>query len=171
ALQLLQEEELTAQWQRTLGIISSANQAAFVIGGYATRLLADYKVLEGDELVKAFHYRMSRSAAPAESAAWLEGFLKGSGSILLVDQDLWALVNQWVATLDRETFTQVLPLLRRTFSAFTPPEKRKLGEKVKAGDAVTGVRVTTETSFDAERAKKGIPVVLQLIGLTKTTTS
>lgn len=170
AISLLQEEDLMLQWQRTLGLVSSANNAAFAISGYATRLLADYKVLEGDELIKVFHYRMSRTLAPADSAAWLEGFLKGSGSILLVDQNLWALVNQWVATLDRETFTQVLPLLRRTFSSFTPPEKRRLGEKVKAGDASTGIRITTETSFDTERAKRGIPVVLQLTGLTKTIT-
>lgn len=170
AISLLQEEAITLQWQRAIGVISSAGNAAFVISGYATRLLADYKVLEGDELIKAFHYRMSRTSAPADSAAWLEGFLTGNGAILLVDQDLWALVNQWVAVLDRETFTQVLPLLRRTFAAFTPPEKRKLGEKARAGDAATGIRVTTEASFDAERAKKGLPVVLQLMGLTKTTT-
>ena len=151
------------------GTISSAGNAAFVISGYATRLLANYKVLQGDELVNAFHYRMSRASRPADSAAWLEGFLKGSGSILLVDQDLWNLVNQWVAALDKETFTQVLTLLRRTFSAFSPPEKRKLGQKVKAGDAASGIRVETETSFDRERGQKGIPVVLQLIGLTKTT--
>lgn len=170
AISLLQEEAITLQWQKAIGVISAAGNAAFVISGYATRLLADYKVLEGDELIKAFHYRMSRTSAPADSAAWLEGFLTGSGAILLVDQDLWALVNQWVAVLDRETFTQVLPLLRRTFAAFTPPEKRKLGEKARAGDAATGIRVTTEASFDAERAKKGLPVVLQLMGLTKTTT-
>ena len=169
AISLLQEDDLTGQWQRTLGTISSAGNAAFVISGYATRLLANYKVLEGDELIKAFHYRMSRSSLPADSAAWLEGFLKGSGSILLVDQDLWHLVNQWVAALDKETFTQVLPLLRRTFSAFSPPEKRKLGQKVKAGDAASGIRVETETSFDRERGQKGIQVVLQMIGLSKTT--
>jgi hypothetical protein len=171
AISLLQEEEITMQWQRTLQIISSANNVAPVISGYATRLLADYKVLEGDELIKAFHYRMSRASAPDQSAAWLEGFLKGSGSILLVDQDLWSLVNQWVSGLDKETFTQVLPLLRRTFAAFAPPEKRKLGEKVKSGSSSSGIKVATETSIDVERAKRGLPIVLQLLGLTKTTTN
>jgi hypothetical protein len=112
---------------------------------------------------------MSRAAAPDKSAGWLEGFLKGSGSILLVDEDLWTLVNQWVAGLDKETFTQLLPLLRRTFAAFTPPEKRKLGEKVKGGGVATGIKTVVETGIEAERGKKGIPVVMQLLGLTKTT--
>jgi hypothetical protein len=125
-------------------------------------------VLEGEALIKAFHFRMSRAVAPESSAAWLEGFLKGSGSILLVDQDLWLLVNQWVAALDRETFTQLLPLLRRTFSAFTPPEKRKLGEKVKSGSSSTGIKSVFESDIDGERGKRGLPVVLQIFGYKNT---
>jgi hypothetical protein len=169
ALSLLEEGDIIAQWQHTLLLIAESDNSAPVISGYATRLLADYKVLQGEGLVKAFHYRMSRAAAPDKSAAWLEGFLKGSGSILLVDEDLWTLVNQWVAGLDKETFTQLLPLLRRTFAAFTPPEKRKLGEKVKGGGVATGIKTVVETGIEAERGKKGIPVVMQLLGLTKTT--
>ena len=169
ALSLLQEDDITAHWQRTLLLIAESDNSAPQISGYATRLLADYKVLQGEGLVKAFHYRMSGAAAPDKSAAWLEGFLKGSGSILLVDEDLWTLVNQWVAGLDKETFTQLLPLLRRTFAAFTPPEKRKLGEKVKGGGVTTGIKTVVETGIEGERGKKGIPVVLQLLGLTKTT--
>jgi hypothetical protein len=169
AISILQEGEITARWQHTLSLITASDNAAPVISGYATRLLADYKVLEGEALIRAFHYRMSRAAAPDRSAQWLEGFLKGSGSILLVDEDLWSLVNQWVATLDKETFTHLLPLLRRTFSAFSPPEKRKLGEKVKSGSSSTGIRSVLESSIDGERGKKGLPILLQLFGYTKTT--
>lgn len=169
AVSLLQEGEITSQWQRTLNTIASTDNTAPVISGYATRLLTDYKILEGEELIKAFYYRMSATALPSVSAAWLEGFLKGSGSILLVDNDLWLLVNNWVAALDSETFQQVLPLMRRTFSAFTSPERRKLGEKAKNGGTGSGIKRIHEADIDEERAKKGIPVVLQLLGLTKTT--
>ncbi|HTM93222.1 MAG TPA: DUF5682 family protein, partial [Flavisolibacter sp.] len=93
------------------------------------------------------------------------GFLKGSGSILLVDHDLWTLVNQWVDQLDAGTFTQVLPLLRRTFSNFSQPERRKLGEKVKTGGTSSGIKVLQDRDIDMERGKKGIPIVLQLLGL------
>jgi hypothetical protein len=169
ALSLLQNEEMTSAWQRTLNSIASAVNTAPVISGYATRLLTEYKILEGDELIKAFYYRMSGTSLPSESAAWLEGFLKGSGSILLVDQDLWGLVNSWVAALKAETFQQVLPLLRRTFAAFSSPERRKLGEKVKSGGASRGIKPMHESDIDEERAMKGIPIVFQLLGLTKTT--
>jgi hypothetical protein len=165
AIALLQENEITIPWQSTLRVISANQNAAPVISGYTTRLLFDYKILEGDELFKAFHFRMSSANIPEATASWLEGFLKGSGSILLVDFDLWNLVNQWVDSLDATSFTQVLPLLRRTFSNFTPPERRKLGEKVKAGDMSTGIKILHDHSIDADRGKKGIPIILQLLGL------
>jgi methyltransferase-like protein len=165
AITLLQQDEITPQWQQTLGVIAANQNATPAISGYAARLLSDYKILEGEALIKSFHFRMSSANPPDSSAAWLEGFLKGSGSILLVDHDLWALVNQWIDQLDAASFTQVLPLLRRTFSNFTPLERRKLGEKVKSGGSSTGIRMRQETDLDAERAQKGIPIVMQLLGL------
>ena len=165
AIALLQQNEILLQWQQTLNNLATSQHSAPVISGYSTRLLSDYKILEGGELIKAFHFRMSSANAPDISALWLEGFLKGSGSILLVDHDLWILVNQWLEQLDATTFTQVLPLLRRTFSNFTSPERRKLGEKVKAGGSSSIIKIVQDRDINTERAKKGIPVVMQLLGL------
>lgn len=162
AVNLLQEPEITQLWQQTLFVVAGAKNSSPVIAGYATRLLADYKLIAGDELVKAFYYAMSGASAPSVAAAWLEGFLKGSGTLLLLDNDLWSIINEWISHLDEELFTQVLPLLRRTFSNFTQSERRKLGEKAKAG-GVTVVK-KTEAGFDEERAKKGIPVMMKLFG-------
>jgi hypothetical protein len=155
------------EWQQALKAISGNQNSAPVVAGYATRLLFDYKILEGEELVNTFSFRMSQTNPPDISAAWLEGFLKGSGTVLLIDNDLWNVINNWVNGLDEEVFIQVLPLLRRTFSNFTQPERRKLGEKVKSGN--TGSQpIIIETNFDYERAKRGIPIVLELLGLQKT---
>lgn len=164
AVALLQDEAISVQWQQTLHTVSSSQNTAPVMGGYATRLLADGGLLAGEALVNAFYFRMSPSNAPQVSAAWLEGFLKGSGTLLLVDDNLWSLVNEWVASLAPETFTQILPLLRRTFAAFTPPEKRKLGEKAKSGGASSGMKTIHGTDIDAKRAEQGLPVVMQLLG-------
>jgi hypothetical protein len=165
AVNVLQQTEITRQWQQTLQAIAAANNTSSMIAGYATRLLADYKLLEGDELVRVFHFAMSSATGPDVAAAWLEGFLKGSGTILLIDNDLWGLVNDWVSTLDEETFTRVLPLLRRTFAGFSSPERKKLGEKVKGGgNGITSKRVTGNNLHE-ERAKQGIPIIMQLLGI------
>jgi Family of unknown function (DUF5682) len=162
AVNLLQQQEVTEQWQHTLQLISSNGNINAVIAGYATRLLSDYKLLAGEALVTAFSFAMSNT--PAISASWLEGFLKGSGTLLLIDDELWAVVNNWVSLLDPDTFTQVLPLLRRTFANFTSPERRKLGEKAKQKDMGATPKIQIANNFDFERAAMGIPVVMQLLG-------
>jgi hypothetical protein len=163
AINVLQNLDITQQWQQTLGIIANGRNTSPVIAGYATRLLADYKLITGNDLIKAFYYAMSSATAPAIAAAWLEGFLKGSGTILLIDNDLWNVVNNWIEQLEEDIFIQVLPLLRRTFSNFSKPERRKLGEKVKSGGSGT-ILQKTEIGIDSERAKKGIEVVMKMMG-------
>lgn len=163
AANLLQEKDITNLWLESLRLIAADKNTAPVIAGYATRLLADFKLLAGDELVKSFYYAMSSSTAPGIAAAWLEGFLKGSGTILLIDQDLWNVVSNWVEQLEEDVFVQVLPLLRRTFANFSKPERRKLGEKVKSGSSGIVVKQTA-IGIDEERAKQGIGVVMRMMG-------
>jgi hypothetical protein len=169
SVNLLQQPGITAEWQETLGVIASVNSVAPMVAGYSTRLLVDYKLLAGEDLVKRFNFAMSSATPPATVAAWLEGFLKGSGTLLLLDEQLWHVVYGWVGGLDSETFTQVLPLLRRTFSHYTNTERRKLGEKVKASDGAgggprTGASIAPDADFDWERGAQAIPVVMQLLG-------
>ena len=113
-----------------------------------------------------FSFAMSPATAPVAAAAWLEGFLKGSGTLLLLDDDLWQVIDSWVSGLTDEVFMQVLPLLRRTFANFSSPERRKLGEKAKSG-GLMGIRQQSglQADFDPARAKQGLPVILELLGL------
>ncbi|QEC80005.1 DUF5682 family protein [Mucilaginibacter ginsenosidivorax] len=164
-INLLQDTEITALWQQTLRVIAGNKNTSPVIGGYSTRLLNDGKLLEGEQLMQYFGYAMSSATAPDIAAAWLEGFLKGSGTLLLLDLDLWHVIDNWVLGLTDEVFMQVLPLLRRTFSNFTSPERRKLGEKVKFGASTVQQRLTNDAGLDTQRALKGIPVVMELLGL------
>lgn len=166
AILVLQDTDLTTQWQQTLLQIARNDSTAAIIGGYATRLLADHRQITGNELVKAFSYAMSSAAPPAISAAWLEGFLKGSGTLLLVDNDLWTVVYNWMHHLEEDAFKQLLPLLRRTFSNFSKAERRKLGEKAKGGTTGNSDMQQQEMdNIDTVRALKGVPVVLQMLGI------
>ena len=89
-----------------------------LISGRLTRLLLDAGRLAADEAAS----RMSRAlsaAAPAPAAAgWAEGFLAGSGLLLVHDDKLLALVDGWLAGLSADAFAAVLPALRRTFGGF-----------------------------------------------------
>ncbi|MGN6494800.1 MAG: DUF5682 family protein [Agriterribacter sp.] len=163
AVNLLQQEDITMLWQETLLIIARNKNVSPAVAGYTTRLLSDSKVLAGEELLQTFYFAMSAANAPGVAAAWLEGFLKGSGTLLLLDEELWNVVNNWVGQLQEEEFIQVLPLLRRTFARYSHSERRKLGEKAGSGKTASSNTITV-TPLDAERARRGIPVMMQLFG-------
>jgi hypothetical protein len=115
------------RWLETLARL--APRCPPVISGRLTRLLLDAARVSVDEA----GLRMSRAlsaAVPAPAAAgWAEGFLAGSGLLLVHDDKLLALADGWLAGLSADAFTVVLPALRRTFGEFAPPERRAIGQK------------------------------------------
>lgn len=163
-INLLQLPEITEIWHNTLRVIASQKNTSATIAGYCTRLLHDNKLFAENELITLFGYAMSTANPAVISAAWLEGFLKGSGTILLLDNQLWSVIDNWVIALTEDIFMQVLPLLRRTFANFSHPERRKLGEKVRSGGKTLG-NANMESGFDTERAKLGLPIIAELLGL------
>ncbi len=165
SISLLNQPEQKELWSDTLQVIGHHSGTAPLIAGYATRLLADAKIIDAEELNNRFQYALSRSGNPSLAAAWVEGFLKGSGTILLVDHILWNLINEWIRSLSEEDFIALLPLMRRTFAHFSQAERRKIGEKVKQGAATTLTVPTNEAHIDHERAMQAMPVVMQLLGI------
>lgn len=163
---LLDVAEQRQAWNETLQRIADHSQTAPLVSGYSTRLLADAKVVDGEELEARFVRALSRAGNPAIAASWIEGFLKGSGSLLILDYRLWSLVNNWLHDLQEPDFIALLPLMRRTFSQFSHAERRKIGEKARQEDAgATPAEVLDTTALDPVRAQQGLPVVLQLLGL------
>lgn len=128
ALSILNREELNLMWR-----ISSVRyvllQCASVVVRLCYRLLNDKGEISAEEMETTLSFYSSVGNAPADMAYWFEGFLRSSGSILLLDDRLWNLVNNWVCSQDKETFMELLPVLRRTFSEFTSAERRKLVRK------------------------------------------
>ena len=74
-----------------------------------------------------------RARRRPRGAAFVEGFLAGSGTVLLHDAQLLAAVDGWVAALSADAFETVVALLRRTFGAFEPAERRQLGGLLATG--------------------------------------
>lgn len=123
AVALLQIDEMTVVWQQAL--VKLAEQAGLhgVIAGRCTHFLLQAGVFSSEVASRHFSLALSRAADPAYSAAWCEGFLQGSGVLLVNDEALWRVVDDWVSALNEEHFQQQLPILRRTFSTFQPPER------------------------------------------------
>jgi hypothetical protein len=128
-------------------------------------------VLSAEETERRVSHALSTASEPAQAAAWVEGFLKGSGLLLLHDERLWRVIDDWMTALPVDGFTVLLPLLRRTFSTFPAPERRQMGERAKRSATNTNRQVHTDAEdFDHKRAEAVLPLVAQLLGLTKEST-
>ncbi len=165
AISLLQNEEHLAAWRATLAKMAGQEHLHGLLAGRACRILLDAGAFDAEEAARRMGLALSTAGDLPHAAAWAEGFLAGSGTILLVNDVLWAVLDRWVAGLNPDHFTALLPLLRRTFSTFTPPERRQIGERARSGPTRLATRAV---NFDPERAAAVLPLVAQLLGLEHT---
>lgn len=165
AITLLGNEEHTGGWARVLDQLSQLTNGHHLIGGRAVRLLHEMRRLKPDEAARRMSLALSAAGDSSQAAAWLEGFLRGGGLILIHDRVLWKVLDDWVCELKGDHFTGVLPLLRRTFSTFQSPERRQIGLQVKSL-AVGGITEALRkgSDFDYERARRVLPVLSRILG-------
>jgi hypothetical protein len=73
------------------------------------------------------------------------------------------LVDGWLAGVPDEAFTDVLPLLRRTFATFSAAERRQIGARVRRLDD-DGAR-PPDDDLDHDRAELVLATVARLLGI------
>lgn len=163
AVSLLDNPDQRALWLDTLESLADSDTTHGLVRGRCARLRMDAGADDAEVAARRMSLALSRSVAGPAAGAWAEGFLSGSGSVLVHDDKLWALVDAWVSALAPEVFTEMLPLLRRTFSTFAPAERRSIGERVR--EAAAPARKVTAAGFDESRADAVLPVVAKLLGI------
>ena len=163
AMGLLNDVDFSGQWHQALGKIALAKNVNGLLLGGCTRILFDKKILSENEGATRMRYALSRASAPLEAAQWLEGFLVGSGLVLLHNHALWNLLDEWVAELNEDNFSEVLALLRRTFSKFSPPERLRMMGLAKQGQV--GQKRVKEVDYEESRGAVVLPTVKALLGI------
>ncbi|MER5179542.1 DUF5682 family protein [Streptomyces sp. NPDC002896] len=167
---------IRTRWHSVLRVLAGRDTVPGVIRGRGTRLLLDDAELDGDEAGRLMGLALSPGTPPADAAAWIEGFVgggSGGGMLLVHDEQLLALVDAWLTGVSAEAFTDVLPLLRRTFSAYEPGVRRTLGELVRRGPAGDSgpahgggaAPPGFAPELDGPRADAVLPVLSLLLGL------
>ncbi|MBM0745425.1 hypothetical protein JOY44_28795 (plasmid) [Phormidium sp. CLA17] len=164
AIAILQQPDALEMWQQVLLQLVDQQELHGLVAGRCCRLLFEAGVLQPEATARRLGLALSTASEPAQAATWIEGFLAGSGLLLLHNSTLWQVLDDWVTQLSSETFTTILPLLRRTFSTFAAPERRQMGERVRQGNSHTPVFVKAG-SFDSDRADTVLPLVAQLLGI------
>ena len=163
-LGLLDNDALDAYWWHFLESVLAADRAHPLLAGNAARLLFDKQHLDAGRCAELLAQNLS-AANPSEHAAyWLEGYLYQSGTVLLLHDPLWHILDDWLRALTPEHFTELLPLLRRTFGSFEPGERRQLGDKARehAGDrpaTTSPARVADNTDHHSDHALAALQTV------------
>ncbi|MGW7239213.1 DUF5682 family protein [Streptomyces sp. NPDC054804] len=170
--------DLRGRWRAVLRTLAGRDTVPGVLRGRAVRILLDEGELEPEEAARLMGLVLSPGTPPADAAAWVEGFVGGGGGgmLLVHDERLLGLVDTWLTGVPADAFTDVLPLLRRTFSAYEPGVRRTIGELVRRGPGrradATGQAGGTPgfgAEADEERAAAVLPALRLLLGLEETT--
>ncbi|MFD7976540.1 DUF5682 family protein [Streptomyces sp. NPDC059071] len=164
---------LGERWGAVLRRLAVRDRVPGVLRGRAARLLLDEGRVGVDEAARLMGLALSPGTPPADAAGWIEGFVGGAsgGGLLLVhDERLLGLVDDWLGGVSAEAFTDVLPLLRRTFGGYEPGVRRTLGELVARGPATGGaagaaaVTPGFATVLDERRADDVLPLLHLILG-------
>lgn len=165
AIKLIQQVGLTSDWRAALGRVADRQDIHGLVAGRCVRLLFDDGILPPDATATRVGLALSRAQQPAHAAAWVEGFLKDSGMVLLHDGHLWQVLDGWLGGLSGDAFTAVVPLLRRTFASFTPAERRQMGGRAASPGAGASTAAASPDDLDEARADRILPLLARLLGV------
>jgi hypothetical protein len=159
-------EAARERWLSALSGLAGRDTLPPLLAGRVVRLLHDADLLDGAEVELRLGRALTPGVEPAAGAAYVEGFFAGGALLLVHDERMLRVIDTWLGGIPPDMFTEVLPLLRRTFGAFAGPEKRAIGERAAtlSGGAPKAKAPTDEV--DEPRAESVLPVLATLLGVT-----
>lgn len=164
---LLDDAGQRAEWVTTLRALTTRDGVHPLVRGRCARLLLELRTLDGEGLRRLAGLALSPAVPAPEAAAWVDGVVRGPALTLLLQDGLWLALDDWLVEQSPETFIALLPLLRRTFSGFQPPERRAMGDMVRelrSGGARRPGAADVAVAVDEARAALVLPVLAQLLG-------
>ena len=163
ALALVDHPSRRGEWPAVLALVAERPDVHGLVQGRATRLLHDGGMWNRARVSARLSRALSVGATPANGAAFVEGFLAGSGTVLVHDRELLEVIDAWVSGLAPDAFNNTVPLLRRTFGSFEPAERRQLG--LLLADEAPSADTGFGTEVDPSRAAAALLTVRHLLGV------
>ncbi len=172
SLTLLDRPDDTKAWQQLLQRLQTDDTIHALVRGWCCRLLLEQKAIDADVLHRQARLALATAVPARQAASWVEGLLRGSGLVVLHHEPLWHALDAWLQDLSNEVFVELLPMVRRAFAGFHPPERRAMAEKVqKLGHAaarergVPAPRAAASQPLDFERARRVLPILAHVLGI------
>jgi hypothetical protein len=164
AIRLLQDAGHEADWYAALAVVQRSGASQGLLAGAASRLLFDAAQADAEASATVLGLALAPAQPTAYATAWIEGFLRGSGLVLIHHRALFDLLDTWLGSLAEDTFREIVPLLRRAFAEFSPPERRQIMDLAGAGPAAPTVAAEA-LDFDWARGARVLPMLRELLGV------
>lgn len=164
ALHLIANDALIDSWRQQLGAMVNDEQVAPQVTGLSLRRLHDVRAWNLEQVSSAFSLH-TRGETPRKAGAFLETFLGGGSEVLLQDQPLLQLLDEWLCDLNTDDFIESLPLLRRSFSGFDPVGRRRLLERLARGPHAAAKIDDGSRTENSDVFQRALPLLLQILGI------
>jgi len=125
ALRLYDSTELSQEWFRQVSFLVHDDLVAPALAGTGLRSLHDNGIWDSQTVGQTFSWHL-KGQPPAHAGIFLEAFIGNNAEVLIHDRFLLHMIDAWLQELDEEDFMQAIPLLRRSFSSFDAPARRRL---------------------------------------------
>jgi len=162
AIRLLQNQTHEAAWYAALAVVQRHAATNGLLAGTAARMLFDAQQASAIATAAILGLALAPAQPTDYATAWIEGFLRGSGLLLIHHRELFNLLDGWLSELAEDTFREIVPLLRRAFTDFSLPERRQILE-IASADVATPA-AASEVDFDWERGARVLPGLRDLLG-------
>jgi hypothetical protein len=164
AIRLLENGDHEIDWYNALAAVQRNAASNGLLAGAAARLLFDAQQATAEATATTLGLALAPAQPTDYATAWIEGFLRGSGLLLIHHHELFGLLDNWLGGLAEDTFREIVPLLRRAFTDFSLPERRQILE-LAGRDATAPTVDKALVSFDWERGSRVLAGLQLLLGV------
>ncbi|MCB0706716.1 MAG: hypothetical protein KDC34_15480 [Saprospiraceae bacterium] len=126
SIQLLQHPAEEESWNQALQRVAGRQAISPLIQGGTTRICLDRGIESFQQTELRMRFALSVTQEAMQASHWLEGFLFGSGLLVIHQPVIWNILDSWVQALSADRFQEILPLLRRSFSNFPKSERSEI---------------------------------------------
>lgn len=164
AVHLFADQPLIGSWQQQLAAMVNDDQVAAQVAGLSLRRLHDLRAWDLTQVASAFSLH-TQGETPMRAGAFLENFLSGSSEVLLQDEPLLQLLDEWICELNEDDFVESLPILRRSFSGFDTVARRRLMERIARGALESTNVGAISRDNSSEAFERALPLLYKILGI------
>jgi len=155
------DDAVREHWLDALAGLVDRTDLNGLLAGRMVRILRDSgRIHDAPALLQR---ALSVGVTSQHKAGWVDGFFAEGALLLIHDQELLGLLDGWVRGLPERDFVDVLPLVRRTFGAFSEPERHSIAAQVRSGGG--GATRHSDDDVDEDRALAALATVAAVLGV------